>query len=184
MIPAAVAMLWKPWETLWCFPWFPWLSVTHHCNTYNENKYMNTDFEMPQILANQWCSLWEDHTIYEKMTRDGEIQRLMTGGSIVHINIDSKITKSQAKKLIEDSVKYGMAHFALNAVYVECKECGHVVKGYLDKCPNCGSTDLNHYSRVIGYFSHIEKWSKARREYDFPRRKFLNPKDIKNELGE
>ena len=149
-----------------------------------DNKYMNTDFEMPQILANQWCSLWEDHTIYEKMKRDGEIQRLMTGGSIVHINIDSKITKSQAKRLIEDSVKYGMAHFALNAVYVECKECGTVVKGYLDECPNCHSHDLNHYSRVIGYFSHIEKWSKARREFDFPRRKFLNPKDIKKELGE
>ena len=51
-------------------------------------------------------------------------------------------------------------------------------------CPNCHSHDLNHYSRVIGYFSHIEKWSKARREFDFPRRKFLNPKDIKTELGE
>lgn len=150
----------------------------------DENKYMNTDFEMPQILANQWCSLWEDHTIYEKMKRDGEIQRLMTGGSIVHINIDSKITKTQAKKLIEDSVKYGMAHFALNAVYVECKECGHVVKGYLDECPNCHSHDLNKYSRIIGYFSKINGWSPARRKYDFPRRKFLKAKDIINELGE
>lgn len=150
----------------------------------DENKYMNTDFEMPQILANQWCSLWEDHTIYEKMKRDGDIQSLMTGGSIIHINIDSKITKTQAKKLIEDSVKYGMAHFALNAVYIECKECGHVVKGYLDKCPNCGSSELNHYTRIIGYISKVENFNPTRRKYDFPRRKFLNPKDIKNELGE
>ena len=118
------------------------------------------------------------------MKRDGEIQRLMTGGSIVHINIDSKITKSQAKRLIEDSVKYGMAHFALNAVYVECKECGTVVKGHLHKCPNCGSENIEKYTRIIGYFAKVSGFSPARRKYDFPRRKFLNPKDIKNELGE
>ena len=146
--------------------------------------YNGTDFEMPDILANQWCSLWEDHTIYEKMKRDGQIQKLMTGGSIVHINIDSKITRSQAKRLIEDSVKFGMAHFALNACYVECQECGTVVKGYLDECPNCHSTHLNHYSRVIGYFSRVESWGKVRREKDFPNRKFLKPNDIKRELGE
>ena len=146
--------------------------------------YNGTDFTMPDILANQWCSLWEDHTIYEKMKRDGQIQRLMTGGSIVHINIDSKITRSQAKRLIEDSVKFGMAHFALNACYVECQECGTVVKGYLDECPNCHSKHLNHYSRVIGYFSKVEGWGKVRREKDFPNRKFLNPNDIKRELGD
>jgi ribonucleoside-triphosphate reductase len=118
------------------------------------------------------------------MKRDGQIQKLMTGGSIVHINIDSKITRSQAKRLIEDSVKFGMAHFALNACYIECQECGTVVKGYLDECPNCHSHHLNHYSRVIGYFSKVESWGKVRREKDFPNRKFLNPNDIKRELGD
>lgn len=147
-------------------------------------EYNDEEFEMPDILANQWCSLWEDHSIYEKMKRDGEINSLITGGSIVHINVDSKITKTQAKKLIQDAIKYGMAHFALNAVYIECKDCGHVVKGYLDKCPNCGSEHLNHYSRVIGYFSKVEGWGKVRREKDFPNRKFLKAADIQNELGE
>lgn len=147
-------------------------------------EYNDEEFEMPDILANQWCSLWEDHSIYEKMKRDGEINSLITGGSIVHINVDSKITKTQAKKLIQDAIKYGMAHFALNAVYIECKDCGHVVKGYLDKCPNCGSEHLNHYSRVIGYFSKVEGWGKVRREKDFPNRKFLKATDIQNELGE
>lgn len=146
-------------------------------------NYDNKEIAMPDILANQWCSLWEDHTIYEKMQRDGVINNLMTGGAIVHINVDSKVTKSQAKKLIQDAVKYGMAHFALNAVYVECQDCGQVVKGYLDKCPNCGSDHLNHYTRVIGYFSKVEGWGKVRREKDFPDRKFLKPSDIEKELG-
>lgn len=144
---------------------------------------LHGNYKLPDIYANQWCSLWENHTIHEKMERDGEINALMTGGSIVHINVDSKVTKTQAKNLISDAIKYGMAHFALNAVYVECKKCGHVIKGNLDKCPDCGCEDLNHYTRVIGYFSNVEKWGKVRREQDFPNRKFLKANDIENELG-
>lgn len=144
---------------------------------------LHGSYKLPELYANQWCSLWENYTIHEKMHRDGEINSLMTGGSIVHINVDSKVTKSQAKSLINDAIKYGMAHFALNAVYVQCKKCGHVVKGHLDKCPECGCTDLDHYTRVIGYFSHVEGWNKTRREHDFPNRKFLKASDIEAELG-
>lgn len=134
------------------------------------------------IYANQWCSLWKDYTIYEKMKRDGEINALMTGGSIVHINIDSHVTSSQAKNLISDAIKYGMAHFALNAVYAECAECGHVHKGKVEKCPKCGSEKVSYLTRVIGYFSRVAGWNKTRREKDFANRKFLNYNQIKDQL--
>lgn len=135
------------------------------------------------IYANQWCSLWKDYTIYEKMKRDGEINLLMTGGSIVHINIDSHITASQAKTLILDAIKYGMAHFALNAVYSECMECGHVHKGKVTQCPNCQSEKVEYLTRVIGYFSRVAGWNKTRREKDFKNRKFLNYSQIQQQLG-
>jgi ribonucleoside-triphosphate reductase len=141
-------------------------------------------FKMPDIHANQWVSLWTDHTIYEKMQRDGEIQKLMTGGSIIHINVDSKLTATQADALINDSIKYGMAHFALNSVYTECEDCKKVHKGNYKKCPNCTSENLTHYTRVIGYFSKVENWNKTRREQDFPNRKFLDANGVKAQLGQ
>lgn len=141
-------------------------------------------YKMPNLLANQWVSLWEDHTIAEKMKRDGEINSLMTGGSIVHISVDSKLTSTQAKKIIMDAIKNGMEHFALNCVYTECKDCHKVEKGNFGKCPYCGSDKLNHFSRVIGYFSLVENWNKDRREYDFPNRKFVTKDKLKLELGE
>ena len=70
-------------------------------------------YKMPNLLANQWVSLWEDHTIAEKMKRDGEINSLMTGGSIVHISVDSKLTSTQAKRIIMDAIKNGMEHFII-----------------------------------------------------------------------
>lgn len=136
-----------------------------------------------KIYANQWCSLWQDYTIYEKMKRDGEINALMTGGSIVHINIDSHVTSTQAKKLIKDAISYGMAHFALNAVYSECMSCGHVHKGKVTQCPKCQSERVEYLTRVIGYFSRVQGWNKTRREEDFKKRKFLNYDQIKDQLG-
>lgn len=140
-------------------------------------------FKMPNILANQWCSLWKDYTIVEKMKRDGEINSLMTGGEIIHFSVDSKLTSQQAKNIIMKAIKYGAEHFALNCVYTECKECHKVEKGNFEICPCCQSKKLNHFSRVIGYFSMIENWNPTRRKYDFPNRKFVKAEDIKAELA-
>lgn len=141
-------------------------------------------FKMPNLLANQWTSLWENHTLAEKMKRDGEINSLMTGGSIVHCNVDGNVTASQAKKLISKAIEAGMEHFALNACYIECKDCGHVCKGKLDTCPECGSKNLDIYTRVIGYFSKVSGWSKPRREYDFPNRKFTSQDELNKQIAE
>lgn len=137
---------------------------------------------MPNIYANQWMSLWDDCTIVEKMKRDGEINALMTGGSIVHYSVDSKLTSQQAKTMIMKAIDAGAEHFALNCVYSECKECGKVEKGNFETCPHCGGKKLIHLSRVIGYFSIIENWSPDRRKYDFPNRKFISSEQIKEQL--
>ena len=62
---------------------------------------LHGSYKLPPLYANQWCSLWENHTIHEKMERDGEINSLMTGGSIVHINVDSKVTKTLINFIIK-----------------------------------------------------------------------------------
>ena len=138
---------------------------------------------MPDILSNQWMSLWAKATIHEKMMRDGEIQRTCSGGSIVHVNVDSDITSSQAKRLVLDAIKFGMAHFALNSCTGKCLDCGHISKGRWEQCPKCGSKHVSFWTRIIGYMSWTSNWAPKRREKDFPRRKFMTSEEIKQELG-
>lgn len=140
------------------------------------------NYVMPDILSNQWMSLWENATIHEKMKRDGEIQRTCSGGSIVHVNVDSSITTFQAKHLIKDAIKYGMAHFALNSCTGKCLDCGYLSAGRWENCPKCGSDHLSFYLRIIGYMSWTSNWALKRREKDFPRRKFMTREEIAAEL--
>lgn len=129
-------------------------------------------YKLDPLLSNQFVPLWEDATVYEKMDRDGELNRLMTGGGIVHIQVDSKVTANQAKNLILYAAKSGCQHFALNCVYCQCEECGEIMIGRYKACPKCGGHHLDHMSRVVGFFTHIKDWNQTRKSWEFARRKF------------
>jgi ribonucleoside-triphosphate reductase len=140
------------------------------------------DYDIPPLYANQFVSLWENATIYEKMDRDGELGKLLSGGGIVHINVDSKITYEQAIRIMAYALRAGCAHFAINAVYSHCTECNETTKGNFKTCPHCNSEKMEHYTRIIGYLSKVESWGKRRREYDYPNREFITSEELNKSL--
>ena len=142
------------------------------------DKILYPNEDIPTVLANQFVSLWEDKTIYEKMDRDGELNRLLTGGGICHIQCSEKLSSHQAKKLIKYAAKSGCDHFAINGVYMKCNDCNTVVESSGDTCPKCGGKHVEHYTRVIGFFSKVENWIPERQTADFPNRKFVDLKTI------
>jgi ribonucleoside-triphosphate reductase len=34
--------------------------------------------------------------------------------------------------------------------------------GILDRCPHCGSTRVEHITRVTGFFSRVEGWNRGK----------------------
>lgn len=126
-----------------------------------------------KMYANQFCPLYEDFSLFEKLETDGKYNQLLTGGGIVHIQVASETTPEQNEKLIRYACKVGCEHFALNKVYSRCKNCGKVVNYKEDKC-ECGSDKIEHLTRVVGFFTPVESWNKTRREWEFPRRRFTN----------
>lgn len=133
-------------------------------------------YNVDPMLANQFVPLWVDATIYERLEADGKYNQLLSGGGIVHAQIQSSVTSTQAKNIILHAVECGCEHFALNTVYSQCQDCKTVVKGNISKCPKCGSEHFLHYSRIIGYFTIVENWNPMRRDWEFPRRKFVDLK--------
>jgi anaerobic ribonucleoside-triphosphate reductase len=39
---------------------------------------------------------------------------------------------------------------------------GPTVRGLKDKCPRCGSTNIERMTRVTGFFSKVEGWNKGK----------------------
>ncbi len=84
------------------------------------------------------------------------------GGSALHNNLDDHLTAVQYRKLMDVAVVEGCNYFTYNIKNTICNECGHIDKHTLDKCPKCGSTDVDFATRIIGYLKRISSFSAAR----------------------
>ena len=135
-----------------------------------ENGY---SLEAP-LYANQFVPLWSEDGIYERMDNFGSYDKLLSGGGIAHLQVGTSTTSKQNEQLIRYAVKADCEHFAINRVYSKCKSCGHVYSTKTDVCPSCGCAEMGHYTRTIGYFTPVDSWNKIRREWEFPRRKFID----------
>ena len=124
----------------------------------------------PYVLySNQFIPLWEKKSIYSRLDEDGKFNSLITGGGIVHCNVDGKITSFQAEHIIKYAIAAGCEHFAINAIYSKC-EAGHVSVGKLTKCPICNKDIVDKLTRVVGFLTPVSSWNAPRREWEFDRR--------------
>lgn len=145
------------------------------------DKVLFGDKNVPyNLYANQFIPLWQDSTIFERLETDGRYNKLITGGGIVHAQIGEKVTAKQAENIIKFAVKSGCEHFALNAVYSEC-ENKHVTFGKADTCSICGKQIKDRFTRVVGFFTRVSSWNETRREWEFPKRTFIDIKSITDE---
>lgn len=124
-----------------------------------------------KLYANQFIPLWQDATVWEKMDADGRLNKLMSGGSIVHIQVAEKVTSKQAEKLIKYAINSGCEHFSLNSVWSQC-ENNHASFGKSETCPECGGKIVDYLTRIVGFFTPVSSWTKVRREWEFENRKF------------
>ena len=124
-----------------------------------------------ELYSNQFVPLWEDASIFERMERDGELNRTFTGGGIVHFNLGERTTPKQNEELIRYAIKCDCQHFALNSIYSLCED-GHSSFGKHTICPVCGKPITDYMTRVVGFFVKISAFNPTRREWEFPRRKF------------
>ena len=126
-----------------------------------------------KLYSNQFIPLWEDATLFERMDIDGKYNKMFTGGGIVHFNLGEKTTPTQNKEIISYAIKSGCEHFALNAVYSKCED-DHTTFSSGDSCPICGKQVIEKLTRVVGFFTPISSWNPVRREWEFPKRNFIN----------
>jgi ribonucleoside-triphosphate reductase (formate) len=126
-----------------------------------------------ELYSNQYIPLIEDIPLPERIKISGKFMDILSGGGIMHINIQEKINDPDImKKLIEYSVKNGVSHMAINYGFGICKNEHTTICGNSKICSICGESIVNWMTRIIGYFTYTNSWNKVRREYEFGNRKF------------
>jgi ribonucleoside-triphosphate reductase len=122
---------------------------------------------VPRDCYNSYFYKVEDNSlsIIDKAKLHSEnISRHCDGGSAVHYNLEEYLDKEQYLKFIDMNAILGIPYFTYNVMITCCEEndCGFIDKRTLHHCSKCGSKNISHATRIIGYLRKIKNFALAR----------------------
>lgn len=88
--------------------------------------------------------------------------KYLDGGSAYHCNLEEYPTKEGFLKLLNTAAYTGCNYFCFNIKVTVCNECDYINKETKHSCIKCGSDNVDHATRVIGYLKRITNFSKDR----------------------
>lgn len=131
----------------------------------NANWDREDGYFVPRDCYNSYFYPVEDDTVnhLDKFVMHGKraIQYL-DGGSALHLNLEEAPTEEGFYKLLCAAAQSGCNYFCTNIKITICNKCEHINKKTEYSCVECGSQDVDHATRVIGYLKRVSSFSAAR----------------------
>ena len=116
---------------------------------------------------NSYFYLVEDETTnhLDKFILHGkEMTRYLDGGSALHLNLDESLTAEAYLKLFDVAATTGCNYFCVNVKITICNDCEKIDKQTRHNCLFCGSDNIDHGTRVIGYLKRVTAFSQGRQK--------------------
>jgi ribonucleoside-triphosphate reductase len=130
-------------------------------------------YDLP-LYGNQFIPLGVQTTGQERVRIASEFDGYCNGGSILHYNIDAPFDSfEKAWDMTNYIADKGVTYFAFNTKISACED-NHAFYG--DVCPVCGKPKSAEFTRIVGFYTKTNTWSKERKE-EFKLRKWDNAKE-------
>ena len=107
-----------------------------------------------------------------------ETTKWLDGGSALHLNLGEYPTVEGYRRLLEVQARTGCPYMCTNVLVTICEKCGHIDKRTLRRCEHCGSDDISHATRIIGYLKKIKHFGGARQTEAARRAYHVHPADM------
>ena len=98
--------------------------------------------------------VWKKISPFDKIDIESQLTGYSSAGCITYVELDSTVKHNI--DALEQIVNYAMdkdiPYFAVNVPNDTCLNCGYCDE-FNDKCPECGSTNIQQLRRVTGYLT-------------------------------
>ena len=115
-----------------------------------------------RMYSNQWIPLTTQVDPFLRIHFSGKLDEKLSGGGILHITTGSKVSAEVQKRLLCFAAKQGVVYFAFNYILSKCS-CGEITPSDIHICPKCGSGNIEHFTRVVGFLTPVKSWNAERR---------------------
>lgn len=143
-------------------------------------------FRSPRDCYNSYFYPVEDPSwsILDRIDIHGkDVAQYLDGGAALHLNLQRIPSYDEAVNLICLNARHGVPYWTTNVLCTVCRDCGYIDPQTLKACPECGSTNIDYGTRVIGYLKLISNFSKGRQE-EAGKRHYMDDGGIKIDTKE
>lgn len=99
-------------------------------------------------------SVWEEISPFEKIDIESQLDSYSSAGCILYVELEGTVKNNL--DVLETLVNYAMdkdvPYFAINVPNDTCLDCGYCDE-FNEKCPECGSENIQQLRRVTGYLT-------------------------------
>ncbi len=100
---------------------------------------------------------------FEVMDHQEELQRLYTGGTVIHAFLPESPAPEAAKQFVKKAFEnYSFPYITLTPTFSICPTHGYIAGEHFT-CPECNK-ETEVYSRVVGYYRPVRMWNKGKKE--------------------
>ena len=98
--------------------------------------------------------VWKEMSPFEKIDIESQLSGYSNAGCITYIELDSGIKNNidALEALVNYAMDKDLPYFAINVPNDTCLHCGYTDE-FNDKCPECGSEEIQQLRRVTGYLT-------------------------------
>lgn len=123
-----------------------------------------------KLYSNQYIPLVRHCDMHDRIRLQGIYDSKVGGGSILHVNVSSTMSKQQMLELMLHSVQQGVKYWAVNYGISQCKTCGTTYVGRYEKSA-CHDAETTKFLRIVGFEVCLDSWSRERRK-EYSERQF------------
>lgn len=113
-------------------------------------------------------------SIIDKINIEHVFFPIVDGGNILHIFMGESMPDPRGLKEFAFNIAKNTqtGYFAFTKDMTLCLKDFHVAAGLKDQCPNCGSSKVEHLSRITGYLQAVSGWNKGKQQELKDRKKY------------
>ncbi len=102
----------------------------------------------------------------ERVEKEGKFHDMIEAGALTHVWLaDSRPSKeSIANFVVKTYYNTRNAQIAFSPEFTTCSRCFKTTRGLHSTCPFCHSAEVDHITRVTGYFSRVSSWNAGKRQ--------------------
>jgi len=100
----------------------------------------------------------------DRVKKEGLFHPMISAGALTHVWLgDAQPPAESIANFVKKTFKETQnAQIAFSPEFTSCNDCAKTARGLLDRCPYCGSPNIEGITRITGYFTKISSWNKGK----------------------